>query len=170
MVLGCDMDALAKGRPYSDLPPTYVIFICTYDYMGEGKPVYFFQHYDVKNNLPLDDEAYIIILNTKCNPKLVPEQLKPLYAYINDSDRIEDEFIQQLDERVQQYNSTEWRRVQVTLEHMLMDKEKRDIEKGRAVERENTARKMLQEGLGIELIMKITDLTEEAVLQLKAEA
>lgn len=127
-----DMDALAKGRPFSDLPPTYVIFICTYDYMGEGKPVYFFQHYDVKNNLPLDDEAYIIILNTKCDPTLVPEQLKPLYAYINDPDRIEDEFIQQLDERVQQYNSTEWRRVQVTLEHMLMDKEKRDIEKGRA--------------------------------------
>lgn len=127
-----DMDVFAKGKPYSELPPTYVIFICAFDYMGEGKPVYFFQNFDVKNNLPLDDETYIIILNTKCNPKLVPERLKPLYAYINDRNVIQDEFIQQLDERVQQYNSTEWRRVQVTLEHMLLDKEKRDIEKGRA--------------------------------------
>ena len=54
------------------------------DVFAKGKPVYFFQNFDVKNNLPLDDETYMIILNTKCNPKLVPERLKPLYAYIND--------------------------------------------------------------------------------------
>ncbi len=127
-----DMDAFAKGKPYRELPPTYVIFICTFDYMGEGKPVYFFQHYDVKNDLPLDDEAYIIILNTKCNPGLVPDPLKPLYAYINDPSRVEDEFIQQIEERVQQYNSRKWRSVQVTLEEMLKYEVQRERAKGRA--------------------------------------
>ena len=114
-----DMEAFSKGQHYSELPPSYIIFICTFDYMGEGKPMYFFQHYDVKNDLPLDDEAYIIILNTKCDPELVPDQLKSLYAYINDPNRIEDPFIQQIEDRVQQYNSKKWRGIQVTLEDML---------------------------------------------------
>lgn len=114
-----DIDALEKGRKYRELKPTYVIFICTFDYPGAGKPVYFFQHYDVKNDLCLNDEAYIIILNTKCNPDLVPDRLKPLFAYINDPTRIEDEFIQQIEERVLRFNTQEWRRKQVTLEHLL---------------------------------------------------
>lgn len=116
-----DMESFARGQHYRGLPPAYIIFICTFDYMGKGKPVYFFQHYDVKNNLPLDDEAYIMILNTKCEPAQVPDQLKPLYAYINDPSRVEDTFIQQIEERVQAYNSKQWRGVQVTLEEMLKD-------------------------------------------------
>ena len=153
-----DMEVLAKGKPYSELPPSYVIFICTYDDMGKGEPVYSFLYYDPKISLPLGNETYIIILNTKCDPKLVPEQLKPLYAYVNDPGRIEDEFIQQLDERVQQYNSKEWRLVQVTLEHMLKDKEQRDIEKGRAEEREriNMLNKRLSEVGRIDDLIKST--------------
>ena len=88
--------------------------------------MYFFQRYDIKNDLPLGDETYIMILNTKCDPKLVPESLKPLFAYINDPSEIRDEFIRKLDNRVQQYNSKDWRGIQVTLEQMLLDKEKRD--------------------------------------------
>jgi len=42
-----DMEAFAKGQTYSSLPPTYVIFICTFDYMKKGEPVYFFHRYDV---------------------------------------------------------------------------------------------------------------------------
>ena len=127
-----DMEAFEKSQTYSTLPPTYVIFICTFDYMKKGQPVYFFQRYDVKNDLPLDDETYIIILNTKCDPNLVPDSLRSLFAYINDPKQIQDEFIQHLDDRVQQYNSKEWRGVQVTLEHILKDKEQKDIEKGHA--------------------------------------
>lgn len=125
-----DMDAFAKGRAYSELPPTYVIFICTFDYMKQNKPVYFFQYYDTKNNLYLDDETYIIILNTKCNLKLVPEPLKPLYAYINDPSKIEDEFVEQIERRVQQYNDQNWRRLQMTLEQEFINQRKRDIAKG----------------------------------------
>ena len=168
-----DMDAFAKGIAYSDLPETYIIFICNFDYMEEGKPVYFFQQYDVKNNLPLDDEAYIIILNTKCNPTLVPDQLKTLFAYINDPTRIEDSFIQAIDERVQQYNSTEWRRIQLNLEQMMLEKEQRDIEKGREEGRtemqEEIAVKLLEEGLALGIIAKTTGLTREQIGELKAD-
>jgi len=122
-----DMDMLDGGEKYKALKPTYVIFICTYDYMKKGEAVYFFQDYDVKNNLPLDTEAYTIILNTSCNSKLVPERLKSLFAYINDPARIEEPFIQSIDNRVQEFNTTKWRRKQMTLEHII-DNEKEKTE------------------------------------------
>ena len=64
-----DMDYLEPGRSYDTLKPTYVIFICTFDYMGAGKPVYYFQSFDIKNQLPFDDERFTIVLNTKSNPE-----------------------------------------------------------------------------------------------------
>lgn len=63
-----DVDMLMAGADYKDLKKSYVILICTYDYMGKEAPVYFFQKYDVKNDLPFTDESYILILNTSCNP------------------------------------------------------------------------------------------------------
>ena len=127
-----DMDAFSKGQSYADLPPTYVIFICTFDYMKQGDPVYYFPRFDPKNNLPLDDETYIMVLNTKCRPERVPDNLKPLFAYINDHTQIQDEFIQRIEQRVQQYNSKEWRGIQVTFEHYLLEEKRRSQAEGRA--------------------------------------
>lgn len=31
----------------AELRPTYVIFICTFDYYGIEEPIYFFEKYDV---------------------------------------------------------------------------------------------------------------------------
>ena len=98
-----DMDYLEAGKPYKSLKTTYVIFICTFDYMGADEPVYFFQSFDVKNGLCFDDCRYTIVLNTKCDPSKVPEKLRPLFAYINDPNRVEDEFIQSIEERVQKF-------------------------------------------------------------------
>ena len=57
----------------------------------------------MKNGLYFDDSHYTIVLNTSCDPSKVPEQLRPLFAYINDLDRIEDEFVQAIEERVQKF-------------------------------------------------------------------
>ena len=38
-----DMDFLESGKPYQNLKTAYVIFICTFDYMGAEEPVYYFQ-------------------------------------------------------------------------------------------------------------------------------
>lgn len=176
-----DMEAFGKGKKYSDLPPTYVIFICTFDYMGDGKPVYCFPRYDKKNDLILDDETYIIVLNTKCNPEIVPEQLKSLYAYINDPGKVGDEFIQKIEQRVQQYNSPKWRSVQLTLEHEIQMQIERAIAQGLAQGhaeghaqgqtemQEQIARKMLQRGTPVELIAEDTGLPAERILALQAE-
>ena len=66
-----DVDMLMSGISYEKLKKTYVIFICTHDYMKKGEAVYFFQRYDVEKQLPFNDESYILILNASCNPCLL---------------------------------------------------------------------------------------------------
>lgn len=115
-----DMDLLDSGKQYTSLKTSYVIFICTYDYIGAGEAVYFFQNFDIKNQLCFTDERYTIILNTKCDPSKVPDQLKPLFAYINDATQVgEDPFIHKLHEAVKHYNTKEWRAKLVTLEEKM---------------------------------------------------
>lgn len=127
-----NLDGLEAGKPYGELKRSYVIFICTFDYMKAGKAVYFFQTYDVKNELYFDDETYTIILNTRCAPENVPDRLKPLFAYINNADTaLQDPFIRSLDQQVQKYSTPEWRAKQMTLEHLLELREKRGLEQGK---------------------------------------
>ena len=115
-----DLEALDAGDDYRKLPRSFVIFICTYDYLKAGKPLYRFQTYDVKNRLPLDDESYTIILNTACEPEKVPEELRAFFAYINDPSKRDGSWLTQaIDERVRKYNTTKWRKRQMTLEEMM---------------------------------------------------
>ena len=95
-----DLEYLREGREYSELPRSYVIFICTYDYIGADKPVYFYEKFDRQNCLQFGDEAYSIILNTACSPHKVPESLKPLFEYINDPSKgVGDVLVNHIDER-----------------------------------------------------------------------
>ena len=59
-----DLDFLNEGHKYRELPRSYVIFICTYDYIGADLPVYYFEKFDRQNCLQFGDEAYSIIFNT----------------------------------------------------------------------------------------------------------
>jgi len=121
-----DMDFLEQGKSYDKLKPAYVIFICTYDYMGKDEAIYFFQNYDVKNQLSFGDLSYTIVLNTSCSKDKVPEPLQALFEYINNPQKeIQDELMQKIDERVRQYNTPDWRRKQMTLAH-LMEQERNE--------------------------------------------
>ncbi len=56
-----DLDFLEQGRPYDDLKPSYVIFICIFDRFKRDESVYFFRSWDVEKGLPLDDLSYTIV-------------------------------------------------------------------------------------------------------------
>ena len=51
---------LKKSKPYSDLKPTYVIFICLHDPFAMGEPIYQFERFDRNLQLQLRDETYTI--------------------------------------------------------------------------------------------------------------
>ena len=116
-----DIDCLEKGGKFKDLKNTYVVFICTFDYLGLGEPMYVVESYIRKNDLHFNDGTSKILLNTKCYPDKVPEKLRSFYEYINDPTKVGRELIEGIDERVQKYNTPEWRERLVTLEYMIAE-------------------------------------------------
>lgn len=61
-----DMDILESGHDYSELPATYVIFICDFDPFGEGKYCYTFENRCLQDfSLDMGDNSRSIFLSTK---------------------------------------------------------------------------------------------------------
>ena len=130
-----DLDFLNEGHRYRELPRSYVIFICTYDYIGADLPVYFFEKFDRQNNLQFGDEAYSIILNTACSPEKVPQHLKALFEYINDPTKgseSDDALVEDIDRQVSKFNTDEWRRRHMTLQELMDRNYEQGLELGRS--------------------------------------
>ena len=130
-----DLDFLNEGHRYRELPRSYVIFICTYDYIGADLPVYFFEKFDRQNNLQFGDEAYSIILNTACSPEKVPQNLKALFEYINDpakGSESDDALVEDIDRQVSKFNTDEWRRRHMTLQELMDRNYEQGLEFGRS--------------------------------------
>ena len=162
-----DTDCLEKGGRFKDLKNTYVVFICTFDYLGLGEPMYVVESYISKNDLHFNDGKSKILLNTKCSPDKVPEKLRSFYEYINDPTKVGSELIEGIDERVQKYNTPEWRERLVTLEYMIAEAKEEGIAEGeasgRAAEKIEMARAMKNDKEPIDKIIKYTGLSKEKI-------
>ena len=162
-----DTDCLEKGGRFKDLKNTYVVFICTFDYLGLGEPMYVVESYIRKNDLHFNDGTSKILLNTKCSPDKVPEKLRSFYEYINDPTKVGSELIEGIDERVQKYNTPEWRERLVTLEYMIAEAKEEGIAEGeasgRAAEKIEMARAMKNDKEPIDKIIKYTGLSKEKI-------
>ncbi len=58
-----DVNALEKGREYTELPETYVIFITEHDVLGAGLPLYHIDRMITETGQPAGDGAHIIYVN-----------------------------------------------------------------------------------------------------------
>ena len=162
-----DIDCLEKGGKFKDLKNTYVVFICTFDYLGLGEPMYVVESYIRKNDLHFNDGTSKILLNTKCSPDKVPEKLRSFYKYINDPTKVGNKLIEGIDERVKKYNTKEWRERLVTLEYMIAEAKEEGIAEGeasgRAAEKIEMARAMKNDKEPIDKIIKYTGLSKEEI-------
>ena len=144
-----------------------MVFICTFDYLGLGEPMYVVESYIRKNDLHFNDGTSKILLNTKCSPDKVPEKLKSFYEYINDPSKIDSKLVEGIDERVQKYNTPEWRERLVTLEYMIAEAKEEGLAEGevsgRAAEKLDMAKAMKSENIDIETIIKVSGLTKEEI-------
>ena len=78
-----DIDLLQKGQPYDLLPPTFIIFICVFDFFEQGNYVYTFKKRCMENlELELPDEATTMILNTKGTHGAISQDIKSFYDYV----------------------------------------------------------------------------------------
>ena len=181
-----DTDCLEKGGRFKDLKTTYVVFICTFDYFHLDEPMYVAESYIRKNDLHFNDGTSKILLNTKCSPDKVPEKLRAFYAYINDPTKVEGKLIEGINERVEEYNTGEWRERLVTLEYIVKEAKEEGLEQGRseglaegkaeglaegeasgrAAEKIEMAKAMKDEGIDINTIIKVSGLPKEEIEKL----
>ena len=74
-----DMDLISKGHNYTELNSTYIIFICTFDLFGLGRPTYTFQNLCLEDtNLELNDGTTKLFLNSTA---VIPYESPDIFPY-----------------------------------------------------------------------------------------
>ncbi|MFP3153295.1 Rpn family recombination-promoting nuclease/putative transposase [Lachnospiraceae bacterium ZAX-1] len=105
-----DEDLLRKGMFYQDLPNSYIIFICTWDYIGLGQGIYLFEN-TLRGNpkCKLDDGMTRIILNTEGSLDGLERNVVDLLTYIK-SGAVSGDWVRMIDEKVRLLKSDKkWR-------------------------------------------------------------
>ncbi len=75
-----DSSLLDKGGDYNDLPDTFIIFFCTFDYIGKGLPIYTLKTQEAAiPSYTFEDGVNKIIVNSQAAAQAEPE----LQAFLN---------------------------------------------------------------------------------------
>ncbi len=161
-----DINQLHAGADYTELRPTYVIFICTFDFYGMEEPIYSFEKYDTKKSLPYGDGTFTIILNTTCPIEKVPPQLRDFFGYINDQEVAEgDPFIEHIHHTVEELNGRK------EIEQIMTLEEELDVRYsiGKKEGCKEIIGKMKANGLSAEVIAEYTGLPIEEIEKIQPE-
>ena len=160
-----DIDLLQKNQEYDLLPPTYIIFICVFDFFAKENYVYTFKKRCLENlELELPDEATIMILNTKGTHGSISKDIKSFYDYVNNH-VIDSDFTRQIDDEISYLKlDSKVRREFMLLEARLLD-ERRE---GRVDEKVSIAKLMLAKGCySLQEIIELTSLSIDDIEKLK---
>ena len=118
-----DVSVLEKNNPYEDLPDSFIIFFCTFDYLGKELPVYTFKTVCSEDaNIHLDDGITKIIINSKAAEKEASPALKNFLQYMNGKQVNGDEFICTIEQRIREVKESE----ELRKEYMLINSFERD--------------------------------------------
>ena len=142
-----DIDNLLKGDEYSELKESFIIFICQFDLFGLNLPQYTFA-YDTENNLEIS--ALLKYINTKIPTNDFTKKLNNLIEESKINNKFRNDYL------AMNLHDRDIRRVALA-EGLAQGAEQKAIE---------TAKKLLQDNLPIEQIVKYTDLPLEKVQEL----
>ena len=167
-----DTHFLKKGKPYKDLKPSYVIFICMKDPFEKGEAIYQFQMIDKNLQLQLNDETYTIILAIDCPKGKIPKELETFFTYVGRDEVDEhDAFVKRIHEKVEEVNRDAEVTEIMTLEeelkirwHYGYDEGKAaGLEKGAAQKQREIAKNFKHAGIPVDVIAENTGLTAEEI-------
>ena len=118
-----DLNVIEKGADYSELPQSFVIFICTFDAFGKGLWRYTFENVCKEDNeLLLEDGTAKIFFNTAGTKGNISEYTKNILKFIADN-TTEDDFTEKLAQEVQKIKENkEWQVEYMTL--LMREREK----------------------------------------------
>lgn len=155
-----DIESLQKGQDYDSLPPTFIIFICVFDFFNEGNYIYTFKKRCLENlHLELPDETTTMFLNTVGNHGNITNDLKSFFEYVN-KEIITSDFTKQIDEEVTDIKHNK----KVRKEYMLYEAMKMDIKREARAEGElnanlNSIKTIMQKkGWSAEQAMELLDI------------
>lgn len=188
-----DIDSTPKGSKYKDLKQNYVVFICTFDPFGKGKPIYNFKNYciDYDSPIPLEDGTEKIFLNTTSKDTgSLDGELRLFYDYVRE--RIaQTDFTKELDSSISKLKQNqEERRMSLLYASRMIDSRQEGYDEGIAIGLERgleqglerglergleqgahqkaleTAKALLAEGLAPAMIARCTGLSLETIQEL----
>ena len=185
-----DADTLSRGSDYRKLRTTYIIFICTFDFLGHGEPLYECKTcWTKKSRDVIQDKSTKIFLNSTvgtvdATSDQYPEVDKDLFyllQYIH-THAVHGEFVKEIDEELTNIKFSETQEVAyMTYEMELLVRHNDGIREGIAIGREEgqavgsqlraqkIAVSMLEDKASIPLISKYTGLTEQEIHDLAKE-
>ena len=151
-----DADTLSKGSDYRKLRTTYIIFICTFDFLGHGEPLYECKTcWTKKSRDIIQDKSTKIFLNSTvgtadATPDQYPEVDKDLFyllQYIH-THTVHGEFVKEIDEELTNIKISETQEVAyMTYEMELLVRHNDGIREGIAIGREEGLAAGRKEGL-----------------------
>ena len=117
-----DVDALQKGQNFDLLPATYIIFICAFDFFGEGNYTYTFKKRCLETpELEFPDETTIILLNTTGTHGSVSPDIKSFFDYVNQH-TVTSDFTKEIDKEIFHIKSDQKARLEyMSLETYVQD-------------------------------------------------
>ena len=179
-----DIDLLLKGKNYTQLKESFVIFVCKEDFFGENMPCYFFTNTcRDKPDLQLGDKSYKVIFNASAFENEKNLEKKSILEYIIDK-KSTSEFTTKLDTLVEQTKLNEifkgdymaWGLAEFDAEQRgkkegysagvsdgIQQGISQGIQQGEYKAKIETAKNLLAMGLSIENICKATDLSIEEI-------
>lgn len=134
-----DMECLVSGTDYTELPDTFVIFICDFDPFGEGRYCYTFYNCCVEDKeLLLEDGCQTIFLSTKGkNNTEVTEELIKFLRFVeadlvNSEADFQDKLVEKFQKSVQRIKTDrEMGERYMIFEEMMRDERNEGREEGR---------------------------------------
>lgn len=134
-----DMELLLSGEDYSEIPNTYVIFICDFDPFGEEKYRYVFEmQCKESKHTNLEDGRTILFLNTHGkNESEVPKELVTFLRYVKadlaeSEEAFDDPYVEQLQKFIRKVKrSREMEERFMIFEEMLKEEHAQGLEEGR---------------------------------------
>ena len=163
-----DISFLDKGLHYKTLNDSYIIFVCLFDAIGKGKPLYTFENVCIEDRqTPLQDGAKKVIINAQAFSKAEDKELKGFLEYIK-TGTANTAYTGRIETMVQAVKHNEQARKEYRIMSAFeMDAREEGIQQGFS---EGSYRKALEDagnlkrlGVSIDIITKATGLTKEEV-------
>lgn len=164
-----DNSAINKGGDYNDLPNTFIIFLCTFDFLQRNMPIYTVSPSCRETGEIFNDGTIKVIVNSQAAEK-AEDELRSFLSYMNGA-APETAFTKKIDKRVNETKrDEEKRREYMLLKSFEMDARRAGIQQGFAdgsyQKARETAKILKQLHCDMSMIIKSTGLSKEEIERL----